>query len=426
MNDQERHQYPYGAAAYERIQGFRALSDDPHNVTRLYLSPAHAKAIDLLQSMMKEVGCDDVTVDALGTVTGRYDGTEANPKSLLIGSHIDTVVDAGAYDGTLGVVAGLGVIAFLKQKQIRYPFTIEIVAFGDEENVRFPSHLSSSRALAGTFDPLILEARDAHGISFKEALAHFNLKPETIPALKRDPASLLGYLEVHIEQGPVLQHENLPLGIVTSINGASRRGVTLKGVAGHAGTVPMALRKDPLAGFVEMAASLETMAGRYADAVATIGRIEVHPNAINVIPGQVFFTLDMRGPDDAERKQLVDTIEAHCLAVAKKRHLEIQIDPYYDAPACLCNLSLQSFMETALQSHNLPVFYLPSGAGHDAMAMADLCPVAMLFVRCKDGISHNPAEYCSVEDMDHAISVLIKTVQTMALKNHIEAREESR
>mgnify|MGYP006267634725 CR=1 FL=1 len=426
MNDQARHQNPYGVAAYERIQAFRALSDDPHCLTRLYLSPAHAKAIDLIQSMMKEVGCDDVTVDDLGTVTGRYGGTETNSKSLLIGSHIDTVVDAGAYDGTLGIVAGLGVIAFLKENQIRYPFTIEIIAFGDEENVRFPSNLSSSRALAGTFDPLILEARDANGTSLKEALIHFNLKPEAIPSMKRDPETILGYLEVHIEQGPVLQHENLPLGIVTSINGSSRRGVTLKGVAGHAGTVPMALRKDPLAGFVEMANGLEAIAGRYADTVATIGRVEVHPNAINVIPGQVFFTLDMRGPDDADRERLVDVIEAHCLAVAKKRGLDIQIDPYYDAPACLCNLSLQSFMEKAMQSHNLPVFYLPSGAGHDAMAMADLCPVAMLFVRCKDGISHNPAEYCSVEDMESAISVLIKTVQTMALKNHIETREESR
>ena len=425
MSGKVKNEYSYGAVAYQRIQALRALSDDPTCLTRLYLSSAHAKAIDLVKLMFSDAGCDHVTVDALGTVTGRYEGASPDAKSLLIGSHIDTVVDAGSYDGTLGVIAGIGVIEFLKNHEIRYPFAIEIIAFGDEENVRFASNLSSSRALAGTFDQAGLEVRDSQGIRFKDALRQLNLHDAPIPSLKRDPRSLMGYIELHIEQGPVLQHENLPLGIVTSINGASRRGVTIKGVAGHAGTVPMHLRKDPLAGFIEMANGVGHSASRHADTVATIGKIDVHPNAINVIPGQVFFTLDMRGPDDDLRTEMVDAIESHCLQVAKKRGLEIQIDAYYDAAACKCDPSLQNLMESALRDHDMRTFYLPSGAGHDAMAMAEICPVAMLFVRCKDGISHNPAEYCSVEDMDIAISVLIRTVQNIALKNHTMNIEEN-
>lgn len=407
-------QYPYGQLALSRIKALQAISDDPHCLTRLYLSAAYKKSVDLMKIMMREAGCDHVWVDGLGTVTGRYNGLSSDAQSLLIGSHIDTVVDAGAYDGTLGVIAGLGLIENLKNNNKRFPFAIEILAFGDEENVRFPSNLSSSRALAGTFDPATLETTDSDGIHFHDALEACGFDTTKIPLIKRNPDEVIGYLELHIEQGPVLQHENLAVGIVTSINGASRRGVKLIGNAGHAGTVPMKMRQDALVGAAEIALMVEKIAARDPFTVATIGKLVVRPNATNVIPGSVDFTLDMRGPDDIIRLDMVRSIEDACRKIAKQRKLKIEIDAYYDARACSCDRFLQYSFEQGMTQMGLKPFYLPSGAGHDAMAMSALCPVAMLFVRCKDGISHNPEEFCSVEDMDMAISVLSKTVETLA------------
>jgi allantoate deiminase len=411
-------QYPDGQLALSRIKALQAISDDPHCLTRLYLSPAYQKSVDLMKIMMRDAGCDDVWVDGLGTVTGRYNGSSTDAKSILIGSHIDTVVDAGAYDGTFGVVAGLGLVENLKKNNKRFPFAIEILAFGDEENIRFPSNLSSSRAVSGTFDPAILQTTDSDGIRFQDALASCGFDSTKIAQIKRNPDEVIGYLELHIEQGPVLQHENLAVGIVTSINGASRRRVKLTGLAGHAGTVPMPMRQDALTGAAEIALAVEKIASRDPFTVATIGKLVVRPNATNVIPGNVEFTLDMRGPDDTIRLDMVRLIEDACRKIAEQRHLEVKIEAYYDAEACPCDRIFQNSFEQGMTQMGLKPYYLPSGAGHDAMAMSALCPVAMLFVRCKDGISHNPAEFCSVEDMDVAISVLYKTVETLARQNH--------
>ena len=407
----------FGRRAYDRLMQLRGFSDHPDNLTRLFLSPAHRQAAEAVSVMMREAGCDEVSIDALGTVVCRYHGESVDAPALLIGSHIDTVKDAGSYDGTLGVVAGIGVIEALKQSGRRLPFALDILAFGDEENVRFPSNLSSSRALAGTFDPATLDGVDEDGMSFRKALLDFGGKPDAIGALARDPSKVIGYLEVHIEQGPVLQHEALPVGIVTAINGASRRRVMVTGQAGHAGTVPMALRQDALTAASEMVLAVEALGAKAALTVATVGRLAVSPNAVNVIPGGVQFTLDMRGPDDGERIAMVQAIEEACRAIAARRSVEIEIAPFYDAPACPCSPSLQAALSEAVARHQIRPLHLPSGAGHDAMAMAALCPIGMLFVRCTDGISHNPAEFASQSDMDQAIRILLDAVEHLA-RNH--------
>ncbi len=405
----------FGQRACDRLMTLRGFSDHPDNLTRLFLSPSHRQAAEAVSHMMAEAGCDTVEIDALGTVVGRYHGNSADAAALLIGSHIDTVKDAGSYDGTLGVVAGIGVVEALKQAGRRLPFTVEILAFGDEENVRFPSNLSSSRALAGTFDPATLDGIDEDGISFRKALLDFGGKPEAIGSIARDASKVLGYLEIHIEQGPVLQHETLPVGIVTAINGASRRRVTVTGQAGHAGTVPMALRQDALAAASAMVLAVEALGAKAPLTVATVGRLSVSPNAVNVIPGGVQFTLDMRGPDDAERIAMVEAIEAECRAIAARRTVALEIAPFYDAPACPCSPALQEALAEAVARHQIRPLHLPSGAGHDAMAMAALCPIGMLFVRCTDGISHNPAEFASRNDIDQAIRILLDAVEHLAL-----------
>lgn len=404
----------FGQRAFERLMQLRGISDHPDNLTRLFLSPSHRQAAEAVKLMMTQAGCDTVEIDALGTVVGRYHGKAADAPALLIGSHIDTVKDAGSYDGTLGVVAGIGVVEALKQAGRRLPFTLEILAFGDEENVRFPSNLSSSRALAGTFDAATLDGVDEDGISFRQALLDFGGKPGAIGPLARDASNVIGYLEVHIEQGPVLQHENLPVGIVTAINGASRRRVSVTGEAGHAGTVPMALRLDALTAASEMVLAVEALGAKAPLTVATVGRLAVSPNAVNVIPGGVQFTLDMRGPDDAERIAMVDAIEQACRTIAARRKVRLEIAPFYDAPACPCSPSLQTALAEAVARHQIRPLHLPSGAGHDAMAMAALCPIGMLFVRCTDGISHNPAEFSSQSDIDQAIRILLDAIEHLA------------
>jgi allantoate deiminase len=361
--------------------------------------------------MMREAGCDSVGIDALGTVVGRYEGTSPGLPALLVGSHIDTVRDAGAFDGTLGVVAAIGVVEALARAGERLPFAVEALAFGDEENVRFPSLLSSSRALAGTLDEAVTELRDADGVRFGDALAAFGGDPAGLAALARRTQDTLGYLEVHIEQGPVLEAEDLPVGVVTAINGASRRRIVVTGEAGHAGTVPMGLRRDALATAAEMVLAVQRIGGEAPDRVATIGIMSVEPGAANVIPGRVGFTLDARSPSDADREAMVAAIEAEFRAIAGRRGAGIAIETISDTKACPCDEGLSGLLAEAVTRRQIGLRRLPSGAGHDAMAMAALCPVAMLFVRCKGGISHNPAEDITEADADTALRVLLDAVR---------------
>lgn len=396
-----------GGRAMERLAALSAVSDEPERLTRLYLSAAHRRAVDLVAGMMNAAGFDEVRLDAMGTVVGRYEGERPGAPALLIGSHIDTVRDAGSYDGTLGVVAGIGAVEALRTAGRRLPFAVEVLAFGDEENVRFPTNLSSSRAVAGTLPPETLDARDEDGITLRDALDAFGGDPDRAFAIGRRREDVVGYVEVHIEQGPVLEAKNLPVGIVTAINGASRRRVILQGEAGHAGTVPMAMRRDALACAAEIVLAVERLGGVDPHTVATVGRLTVHPGAVNVVPGAVAFTLDMRGPADPVRRKMVEVIETAARAIAEKRGIGITIEPFYDAPACPCDPRIVADLERAVHKLGIPPYALPSGAGHDAMAMADLCPVGMLFVRCRGGISHNPAESVTEADVDVALRALL-------------------
>jgi len=388
-----------------------ALHTDEHGrLTRLYLSPAHRAAADTTLTFMREAGLS-AHIDALGSVVGRLDGADPDAPALLIGSHIDSVVDAGRYDGNLGVVLGIVMAEALKAQRITPRCPIEIVAFGDEENVRFPTNLSTSYALAGRFDPAWLDGKDSDGMSLREALIAFGGDPAGIAALARDPARYSGYLEVHIEQGPQLEARGLPVGIVSAINGITRARAHVIGEAGHAGTVPMSMRRDALAAVAEMIGIVERASSTRNDTVATVGVAQVQPGAINVIPARVDFTLDARAPDDSVRRAMVQDIVAECEAAARRRGVSFAIEPFMESPATPMDRDLMAHLEEAVKSIGVEPMRLASGAGHDAVAMANLCPAAMLFVRCKGGISHNPAESITVEDADVAARALLEAVK---------------
>jgi allantoate deiminase len=401
-----------GARAMARLDALRAFSDVPGQIHRLFLSPSHRQAAEAVAGMMRQAGCDSVEIDALGTVVGRYEGPTPGLPALIVGSHIDTVKNAGAFDGTLGVVAGIGLVEELRERGERLSFAVEVLAFGDEENVRFPTNLSSSRAVAGTFDPAALALADEDGVTFRQALVGFGGDPEGTATIARVKGHALAYVEVHIEQGPVLEAENLPVGIVTAINGASRRRLTVTGEAGHAGTVPMSLRRDALTAASEMVLAIERIGALGPDTVATVGRLAVEPSAVNVIPGRVALTLDVRAPVDAVREKMVAAMLGECEAIARRRGVSLKVEPFFDSPACPCDPGIQAGLESAVQRLQLPARRLPSGAGHDAMAMAALCPVGMLFVRCAGGISHNPAESMTEADADVAVQVLVDFART--------------
>jgi allantoate deiminase len=397
----------------ELLKALAQHTDEPGRLTRLYLSPAHRQAAEATRAMMQDAGLA-ARIDALGSVAGRWDGQHPEQPALLVGSHIDTVVNAGRFDGTLGVVLGIVAIEALRAEGFTPSCPIEVLAFGDEENARFPTNLSTAHALAGCYDPSWLDGRDAEGVSLREALAAFGGDPGGIDALARRPGSVRGYLEVHIEQGPLLEAENKSLGVVTAINGISRARMVVSGEAGHAGTVPMTMRRDALAAAAEMIATVERIGARRADTVATVGVARVEPNAVNVIPAEVNWTLDARAPNDAVRTEMVNAIIAECEDVARRRGVALTVELFMDSPATPMDARLAAVLGEACRAIGEEPLSLASGAGHDAVAMARLCPVAMLFVRCKGGISHNPAESITVEDADAAARVLINAVRMIA------------
>ncbi len=399
-----------GRRVMAMIEALAQHSDEPGRVTRLYLSPAHRKAAETTLGLMREAGLD-AHIDALGSVIGRIEGADPDAPALVLGSHIDSVVDAGRYDGNLGVVLGIAAVAALREQGIVPACPIEVVAFGDEENVRFPTNLSTSHALAGRFDAAWLDGTDQDGVSMRDALTRFGGDPNGIAALARDPARYRGYLEVHIEQGPLLEARNLPVGIVSAINGITRARARVIGEAGHAGTVPMTMRRDALAAVAEMIGIVERAGSKRTDTVATVGVAQVQPGAINVIPAKVDFTLDARAPDDAVRHAMVQDILTECEAAAQRRGVDLTIEPFMESPATPMDKDLMERLEDAVRSTGIEPLRLASGAGHDAVAMAGLCPSAMLFVRCKGGISHNPAESITVEDADVAARVLVEAVR---------------
>ncbi len=417
-----------GERVMRRLDELAADTDEPGRITRLFLTPSHKLAMRRVRGFMETAGLA-VEEDAIGNVVGRLESATPHAPTFILGSHIDSVRDAGRYDGGFGVLSAIEVVEELRRRGVELPFALEVVAFGDEEGVRFPATLSGSRALAGTFDFESLDAKDESGISLAEALHGFGCDARVIGKIARDPARICGYLESHIEQGPVLEAENLALGVVTAIAGMCRFNVMVEGEAGHAGTVPMERRKDPLAGSAAMILAVEDEARRTREVVATVGVIEALPGAINVIPAKVRFSVDLRAPTDEVRERAKAKVEARLRAVAKERGLDISFTPLDEAKATPCDRSARSALSASArwrQGHE--VFKLPSGAGHDAMAMADLCPVAMLFLRCKGGISHNPAEAITVEDAQAAIEVMLdflmhfRPAKGQEAKNAREAR----
>jgi len=406
MNQNE----PLGERVMRLVHDLSRHTDGP-GLTRLYLSPAHRAAAEATLRLMEAAGLE-ARIDAVGNVVGRFG--PADGPALLIGSHIDSVVDAGIFDGPLGVVCGIVAVEELRRAGDALPFAVEVAAFGDEENVRFPTNLSTSYALAGRYDPAWLDGRDADGVSLREALRAFGGDPDGIAGLARRPDDVVGYLEVHIEQGPVLEANGLAVGSVSGIVGITRARCRTTGEAGHAGTVPMGMRRDALAAAAEMVGVVERVGARREGTVATVGSARVQPGAINVIAAAVDFTLDLRAPEDPVRAAMVQDIEAECRAIAGRRGVGFSFEPFMDSPATPMDAGFVAAFEAAMGASGAPPIRLPSGAGHDAVAMATLGPAAMLFVRCRGGVSHNPAESITAEDADVAVRVLIGAVREIA------------
>jgi allantoate deiminase len=393
-----------GARVMARLDVLAGHSATPDGLTRLYLTPEHRAAALLVAAWMREAGMI-VRFDAVGNVIGRRDGGRPELPALLLGSHIDTVRHAGKYDGALGVVVAIEAVAALGAD---LDYAIEVIAFGDEEGVRFPVTLTGSRALAGTLQAAALDVRDTAGISIRAALEAFAEAPLTdLAALAYPRDRVLGYCEVHIEQGPVLEAAGLAVGVVSAIAGASRHRVTLEGRAGHAGTVPMALRHDPVCAAAEMILAAEAMARERAGLVMTTGMIGALPGAMNVIAGRADFTLDIRHGDDAVRARATAALRGAMAEIAERRGVVARIEDVYEAKAAPCAPQMVSALCASVARCGVAPMLVPSGAGHDGLAMIDLCPIGMLFVRCKGGISHHPDEQVCPADVEAAVAVLI-------------------
>jgi allantoate deiminase len=401
-----------GSRAERMIAQLAAISAEPGRLVRLYLTPEHRRAADLVAGWMHAAGMA-VSEDALGTVRGRWDGGNAGArKRLLIGSHLDTVLDAGKYDGPLGVVAGILAVDHFARSGKPLGFGIDVLAFGDEEGSRFPATLATSAGCAGAFDTATLRLADGDGVTLAEALRRYGKDVGAIPAAAYRPESVAAFVEVHIEQGPALEARGVPLGVVTGIVGQSRLRVAVIGEAGHAGTVAMTYRRDALAGAAELVLLVERIArGSGGTLVGTVGRIAAQPGAVNIIPGRVDFTVDLRAMDDDVRHDAVAQLQAQAWRLVETRGLQVELETFHEEAAVQCAPALRDALGAAISALGYPRIDLPSGAGHDAQMMAKLCPSAMLFVRCKGGISHNPAEYASPDDMGLAIAALIRFVE---------------
>jgi allantoate deiminase len=403
-----------------RIDELAAISEAPEHLARVFLTKEHRAAADLIQTWMRSAGMR-AHLDAIGNVCGRYEGERPGLPCLMLGSHYDTVCDAGKWDGPLGLISAISCVADLNRRGRRLPFAIEVTGFADEEGVRFASTLLGSRAVAGTFVESVLGTKDEAGVSMRDALVQFGLDPDHIGAAARARSELLAYVELHIEQGPVLEALKLPVGVVTAIAGATRLAASLAGMAGHAGTVPMALRRDALAGAAECIVEIEEFCKTdEGGLVGTVGYIHAMPGATNVIPGQVSFTIDIRAPTDGHRKLAVADIVRRIEAIAKRRKLALQLDVTHENRIVPCAPWLKRQVAEAIVCEGFRAFELPSGAGHDGMAMIDIADVAMLFVRCRGGISHHPDEHVEVADADAGARVLLRLIENFRPRDAAE------
>jgi beta-ureidopropionase / N-carbamoyl-L-amino-acid hydrolase len=391
-------------------------SEAPDGLTCTYLSAAHRAVAAEIRGWMDQAGLT-TAIDVAANVVGRYAADDPNAPTLILASHYDTVRNAGKYDGRLGVLVALVVAGHLRRLDRKLPFHLDVIAFSEEEGVRFSSSFLGSSAVAGRFDPRLLERRDADGVTLAAAMAAAGLDPAGIPALARRREELVGYLEVHIEQGPVLLEEGLPVGIVSAIAGTVRCMVTIAGTAGHAGTVPMTRRHDAAAAAAELVLYVEQRCARAPTLVGTVGQLAVPNGAINIIPGRCELSLDIRAADDSTRDAAVFDVMTEIGRIAAKRGVIIESKEVQRTAAVRCSQRLQSLLADAVTRAGAKPRYLPSGAGHDAMMFDGITDTAMLFVRCGNGgVSHSPREIITAEDADVAARVILDTVLHLAEK----------
>ena len=416
MNRVER---PLGERAQAMIDALASITAEPGKLTRLYLTEEHREAARLVGEWMRRAGMT-VRMDAAGTMHGVLPAGRAGPGSnrrLLVGSHIDTVVDAGRFDGTLGVIAGILAVEEMRGRGVSLPFELEVLAFGDEEGVRFPKTLIGSSAVSGALGDTMLDLADADGITIRDALLSFGGDPDSLADEAYLPGSTIGYLEVHIEQGPVLDQAARPLGVVSAIASQGRYRISIKGEAGHAGTVPMDIRHDALAAAAQVMLTIEEIALKHAKAscVATVGEIKAMPGAGNVIPGLVEFSLDLRAATDEARTTAFEAIRYRLRNIGAKRGVLVSVETMHEKPVATCAPRLKTAIAGAIErtTGKKPIA-LMSGAGHDGQAMISLTDIGMIFVRCRAGISHNPLEYVEPEDLGTAVEALVGTIELIA------------
>lgn len=389
----------------ERLDALGQISDEPGRLTRLYGSPAMTRANDLAGGWMREAGMT-VRTDAIGNLIGHFPASQPEAKILLIGSHLDTVPNAGKYDGPLGVVLGIACVEQIRRKVKNLPFAIEVLGIADEEGVRFKTSYFGSRALAGKWLDAYLTSKDADDITVKDAIKAFGGDPGKIDSCKLDESKVIGYVEAHIEQGPVLERRNLPVGVVSAISGQSHAKIAFEGEAGHAGTTPMDMRKDALCAAADFILYVEEYAKKHPSLMATVGQIQLDPNVRNVIPGRCEMTLDLRHANDEVRNLALKEIGTVVGHVANRRGLKCHYSSVHNSPSVACCREFSTNLRLVARRHVQEVLELPSGAGHDAVMMSNIAPVAMLFVRCKEGISHHPDESVRADDVRVALDVL--------------------
>jgi len=416
LNDKLGIEPELGNRVWDWAETLAQFSDAPYReqgqLTVTYLTEAHRACAAHIRALMLECGFDEASIDAVGNVVGHYRSSDATAKTLLTGSHFDTVRNAGKHDGRLGILVPMACVRELAGRGARLPFHIEVVAFAEEEGQRFKTSFLGSSALVGQFDKAWLAQEDADGITLDEAMRHAGLDPEGIVTLRRRPSDYLGFVEVHIEQGPVLHDLNLPLGVVSSINGSVRCTVEVMGTACHAGTTPMDRRQDAAAGVAELILAAEKRAARDADSVATVGQLTVPNGSTNVVPGRCQFMLDMRAPTDAQRDALVNDIHAALAEICARRQLRYTLEETMRVAAAPSAPAWQKRWEQAVAALGLPLHRMPSGAGHDAMKLHEIMPQAMLFVRGQNsGISHSPLESTSSDDIELAVDAFAQLLE---------------
>jgi allantoate deiminase len=401
------------ATVMRRCDVLGTCSEEPGRLTRPFASHAMVQVHEHVTSWMGEAGMA-VSKDNVGNLRGRYEGVDGGSSTLLIGSHLDSVRNAGRYDGPLGVMVGLAAVQRLHDSRSRLPFAIEVVGFADEEGLRYGTPYLGSRALAGAFDGVDLELADAQGVTMATAIEDFHGDPNRVAEDRWNGGRLLGYVEVHIEQGPVLEARDLPVGIVSAINGQARYRLTFTGEAAHAGTTPMDRRKDALVAAAEFVLVVEAEARDTEGLVATVGQLAVSPGAANVVPSKAVLSLDIRHASDKIRLEHSSRLLHRARDIAARRGVSVEAEPVAENQSVPCSPRLASLLAQAVQDLGHPAVTLGSGAGHDAVVMAAITDVAMLFVRCTGGISHNPAESVTEEDVAVAIDVLGKFLELLA------------